>query len=113
MALSYGSMRYNGLLNYQNELSDSEELNEYGEIATVQSPSWSDDIPCSIKTNTDTRKGHYEDGEFRQASYTILIEFAEFNAKRVKLSRLGEELGEFRVLSVEPLSTVGRVQILV
>lgn len=107
------NMRFNGLLKYQIELAESEELNEYGEIETSQSPSWSDDIPCSIKTNTDTRKGHYEDGEFRQASFTILIELAEFIAKRVKLSRLGEELGEYRVLSVEPLTTVGRVQILV
>lgn len=107
------NMRFNGLLKYQIELAESEELNEYGEIETSQSPSWSDDIPCSIKTNTDTRKGHYEDGEFRQASFTILIELAEFSAKRVKLSRLDEELGEYRVLSVEPLTTVGRVQILV
>ena len=105
-------MRYNGVLQYQ-IVSQSEELDEYGEIATEQSVSWSEEIPCSIKTNKDTRKGKYEDGEFRQASFNILIEGSSIDANRVKLSRLGEDLGEYRVLSVEPLTTVGRVQIMV
>lgn len=105
-------MRYNGFLQYQ-IVSQSEELNEYGEIDTAQSVSWSNEIPCSIKTNTDTRKGKYEDGEFRQAFFTILIEISPINAKRIRLSRLGEDLGEYRVISIEPLVTVGRVQIMV
>lgn len=70
-------------------------------------------IPCAIVTNTDTRKGVYEDGEFRQASYTILIEEQEFHHDRIKLQRGREELGEFRVLRAMPLLTVGRVEILV
>lgn len=105
-------MRYNGVLQYQ-IVSQSEELNEYGEVASGQSVSWSEDIPCSIKTNNDTRKGKYEDGEFRQASFTVLIEVSSIDAKRVRLTRLGEDLGEYRVLSVEPLATVGRIQIMV
>jgi hypothetical protein len=44
----------------------------------------------------------------------VLIEYREgFAAERVKLERLGEDLGEFQVLSVEPLTTVGRIQIIV
>lgn len=70
-------------------------------------------IPCAIVTNNDTRKGVYEDGEFRQASYTILIEEHPFHHDRIKLQRGREEMGEFRVLRATPLLTVGRVEILV
>lgn len=105
-------MRYNGSIQYQ-IVSQSEELNEYGEVASHTSTSWSDEIPCSIKTNSDTRKGKYEDGEFRQASFLILIELEKFDAKRVRLSRFDEDLGEYRILSIEPLTTAGRVQIMV
>lgn len=105
-------MRYNGTLKYQT-LTENEQVNEYGEPVAAQ-VSWSDPVPCSIKTNHDTRKGTYEDGEFRMASFTVLIEcVAGFAADRVKLERLGEDLGEYRVLSVEPLATVGRIQIMV
>lgn len=105
-------MRYNGSLKCQT-LTGNEQMNEYGEPVAAQ-VSWGDPVPCSIKTNSDTRKGKYEDGEFRMASFTILIEFvAGFAADRVKLERNGEELGEYRVLSVEPLTSVGRIQIMV
>lgn len=105
-------MRYNGSLKCQT-LTGNEQMNEYGEPVAAQ-VSWGDPVPCSIKTNSDTRKGRYEDGEFRMASFTILIEFvAGFAADRVKLERNGEELGEYRVLSVEPLTSVGRIQIMV
>lgn len=105
-------MRYNGTLKYQT-LTENGQVNEYGEPVAAQ-VSWSDPVPCSIKTNSDTRKGRYEDGEFRMASFTVLIEYREgFAAERVKLERLGEDLGEFQVISVEPLTTVGRIQIMV
>ena len=74
---------------------------------------WSDPLPCSIKTNSDNRKGRYEDGEFRQASFTILVECIPFPYNRVKLERMGENLGEYRVMNAEPLTTVGRTQIVV
>lgn len=103
-------MRCNGYI--KRFLSQDEAIDEFGE-PVAQQTSWSDPIPCSIKTNNDTRKGKYEDGEFRQASFIILIESESFDAERVKLSRLGEELGEYRIMSVEPLVTVGRTQIMV
>ncbi len=103
-------MRTNGTLRYET-VSDGGE-NEYGEPIEAQSV-WSDPIPCSIKTNSDTRKGKYEDGLFRQASFLILIECAEFPHKRISLQRKGEDLGEYLILSCEPLTTVGRTQIMV
>lgn len=110
MDLTYGNMRTNGTLRY--EIVEGGDLNEYGEPIAAQSD-WSDPIPCSIKTNSDTRKGKYEDGIFRQASFIILIELAAFPHKRISLERNGESLGEFDILSSEPLTSVGRTQIVV
>lgn len=104
-------MRTNGTLRYAVITEGGE--NEYGEVDDTASVNWSDKIPCSIKTLSDSRIGKYEDGEFRQASYQILIELAEFPYNRIQLERLGEDLGEHRVISAEPLSTVGRTQIIV
>lgn len=104
-------MRTNGTLQY--EILTDGGLNEYGEVDTSAQSTWSDPIPCSIKTNSDTRKGVYEDGEFRQASYLILIELENFTYKRIRLKRFDEDLDEYRVLSSEPLTTVGRTQIMV
>lgn len=104
-------MRTNGTLRY--EMLNGGGLNEWGEVADIAQSTWSVPIPCSIKTNSDTRKGKYEDGEFRQASFLILVEVMPFPHVRVKLERHGEELGEYRVLSSEPLTTVGRTQIMV
>lgn len=104
-------MRYNGTLKCL-EVTKENGVNEYGEPVAAQT-AWGDPIHCSIKTNHDTRKGKYEDGEFRQASFVILIERSSFAADRIKLERLGEDLGEYRILSVEPLATVGRIRIMV
>lgn len=103
-------MRTNGTLKYQ--ITTEGGLNEFGEPIKAQT-TWSEATPCSIKTNKDTRKGKYEDGEFRQASFIILIELEKFPHNRIKLERLGEDLGEYSILSAEPLTTVGRTQIMV
>lgn len=103
-------MRTNGILRY--EVVREGGVDEYGEVIAPSSE-WSEPIPCSIKTNSDNRKGKYEDGEFRQASFTVLVELTPFPYGRVSLQRSGEELGEYRVLSSEPLTSVGRTQIIV
>lgn len=106
-------MRTNGTLSF--EVISEEHFDEFGEIVTTEAQ-WSEPIDCLIKTNSDTRRGAYEDGEFRQASFTILVELSEtpFSAAtRLRLTRLGEELGDYRVLSLEPQTTVGRMQIIV
>lgn len=103
-------MRTNGIV-FSIEVQGAS-VNQYGEPTKGETIEGAP-IPCAIITNTDTRKGVYEDGEFRQASYTILIEEQEFHHDRIKLQRGREELGEFRVLRAMPLLTVGRVEILV
>lgn len=107
-------MRTNGTLQYQT-LSEPV-LNEDGEPVASQE-TWSADIACSIKTNSDNRKGIYEDGEFRVASFQVLLEAdadQPFDSiKRVKLVRGAEPLGEYRVLSSEHIVTHGRFLIIV
>jgi hypothetical protein len=104
-------MRTNGFFQY--ETTKPGGFNEYGE-PTEAITTWSEPIKCSIKANSDTRKGRYEDGIFRQASYIVLTECRELtNCKRIRLTRHSEDLGEKDVLNIEPLTTVGRLQILV
>lgn len=104
-------MRTNGSLQY--EITTPGGFNEYGEPLEATT-TWSEPIKCSIKANSDTRKGKYEDGKFRQASYVVLIECKPLsNVKRIRLTRHSENLGEHDVLNIEPLTTVGRIQILV
>jgi len=50
---------------------------------------------------------------YADASYEILIEERPFSYGRIKITRLGEYLGEFSVLSVEKLEAAGMVKIIV
>lgn len=104
-------MKTNGTLSYQTLTTPG--VNEYGEPKPAQS-TWSKPVPCLIKTNTDNRKGIYEDGEFRQASFTVLLEMRvlpDFN--RIRLARHSEELGEYRIMTREPFPNFGRIQLMV
>lgn len=103
-------MRVNGSLEYAVVTGGG--VNEYGE-AVPSVTGWSEPVPCSIMTVSDTRLGTYEDGEFRKASFQIMIEVARFPYGRIRLERLGEDLGEYRVISATPLATVGRTKIVV
>lgn len=107
-------MRTNGTLQYQTITPGG--VDDNGEPIASQSV-WSDAIPCNIKTNSDNRKGVYEDGEFRVASFLVLLEAdaqQKFESiKRIKLMRGSETLGEYRVICSEPLVTHGRFQITV
>lgn len=71
-------------------------------------------IECNIKTNSNTTKGRYIDGNFRMASYEVLIELTDFTANRVKLvDIMGRDLGEFPVQSIEHLEAVQNTKIVV
>lgn len=108
-------MRTNGTLQY--EIITGGGVNEYGEPVVSQSR-WCEPIRCSIRTNNDNRRGRYDDGVFRQSSYTVLIERnahrdidAIADIKRVRIVRGRESLGEYFVMSVVPCDSVGRIQI--
>lgn len=110
-------MRTNGTLEY--EIIGGVSVNEFDEPIAPEK-SWCEPIRCSINVNTDNRRGVYEDGIFRQASFCVLIERnahldidAISDIKRVRLTRGREWLGEYFVMSVTPCDSVGRVQIIV
>lgn len=104
-------MRYNGTLQYQ--VISSGGYDDNGE-PIPSSTEWSEPIKCLLKANTDTRKGRYEDGKFRQASFVALIEKQPLpDIKRIKLTRYAETLGDYDIINIEPLPTVGRTQIIV
>ena len=71
-------------------------------------------LPCFIKTNSDNRIGRYDGGTFRIASFTVLIEAGnEVASNIVCLERCGEPLGEYPIMKIEPLLSVGRIRIMV
>lgn len=105
-------MRYNGSIQY--EITTPGGVDNNGEPIPAQT-GWSDPIKCSVHANSDTRKGIYEDGKFRQASYVVLIESQVIpgDIQRISITRHSENLGEHDILNIEPLTTVGRIQIMV
>ena len=74
---------------------------------------FSEPIPCRIVTNRKNNLGRHNGNTFVIASYKVLIDMQPFDAERVKLTRKGNDLGVFSVISTEYLETVGSVEILV
>ncbi len=115
MVLTYGNMWTNGYLqvnklstvifdgqgvpvDINNELEDSE---------------WGECIPCSIKVNTRSSKGVYQDGNFQMAQYDILIDVRIFDATRIRLVHHGRHVGDFSVQDIQLVPGVGRTKIIV
>lgn len=104
-------MRTNGYIQVLQSFGG--EVNQYGEPIPTEEM-WTEEIPCLIKTNSDTRKGAYVDGEYRHASFEIHVELLQWGSvKRIKLSRYDEDLGEYDVISIEPVPSMGRINIIV
>ena len=78
-----------------------------------QSENWNVPIPCSIKINQRNNKGKVDGNTFKVASYEILIDEQPFDAAIIKLMREGEDLGEFSIQAIDPLSAVGAIKITV
>lgn len=76
--------------------------------------SWGEPIPCQYIPNQHNKLGVVNGEHFTIASYTVLIEEQEFNAEQIRLKDLnGNVVGEFSVISVEPLTAVCEIRILV
>lgn len=107
-------MRTNGTLQYGIIALNTELFNQDGEPIAV-GLTWSEEIPCSIKTVTNDSKGRYEDGKFDRASYEVLVETANLpiDITRVKLFRWGIDLGEFAVQGLPVPTTMNRIKIIV
>lgn len=129
-------MRYNGTLEYYiepevqmneyGEIDDSEDVEESGtdteetqesEETETETSEWSDGIPCSISTIRNNNNARYQATIERVASFNVLIPItAEYDFKsraRVRLTRDGEQLGEYEVILSERIPTQGRIRIVV
>lgn len=87
---------------------------ETGYPISPASASWGTPIPCQyspIKMNLLERVS----GEHVTAvNYSILIELMPFTAEQVRLKdRLGNEVGEYSIISIEPLEAVGQLKLTV
>lgn len=74
---------------------------------------WGEPILCQIRTNKLDNLGKSNGNSFTAASYVILIEMQPFDAKAIRLMREDICLGEFPIISTEPLPAVGIIKILV
>lgn len=108
-------MRENGTLSYKT-IGEPRDIFDTDGNPIAASASWSAQFPCLVRTITDKSNAKYVDGEYRAMSFEILIESKfDFNDEdgAVMLTRKGESLGEFRIISKEALPTVGRIRIIV
>ncbi len=75
---------------------------------------WGEPIPCQYIPNKHNKLGVVNGEHFTVAQYTVLIEEQEFNAEQIRLKdRTGKDLGEFSIMSVEPLEAVCEIRLLV
>lgn len=82
----------------------------------VKPPSvgWSDPIPCQYSANKYNNLGRVNGEHFKTAEYSVLIEEQPFDTEQVRLKdRLGNLVGEFSVIQVEPLEAVCELRILI
>lgn len=91
-------------------------LNTTTGFPRVATPSWGDPIPCQFSPVKVNRLAQSQGEPVVEKSFTILIEEQpqEFEAERVRLKTgTGRVVGEFSIISAEPLEAVGQVKITV
>ena len=105
-------MRTNGYLQYPISAT-APQFDEDGVPVSTSSPTWSEQIPCHIRTVNSTSNGTYEDGTFHQASYEVLVERDTIpeNTQKVKIVRGKVNLGEFQVQGYPESISLDRIKI--
>lgn len=75
---------------------------------------WNDPIPCQYIPNSHNFLGVSSGQHYTQASYTVLIEEQPFTAEQIRLKDMdGNTVGEYSILSIEPLQAVCEIKIIV
>jgi len=88
-------------------------FNDDGE-PIASSVDWSKEIECTYQANTLNNRGRYEDGNFTQSTYTIIVYDLDFTATYIRLSDSRSNMVcEKEVQSVEVLENVQRVKVTV
>ena len=87
---------------------------ETGHPRKPSEAAWSDPIPCQWLPNRHDKRGRVNGEHFTIASYEVLIEEQPFEAEQVRLKdRAGKSLGDYSIISVEPLEAVCELRILI
>ena len=85
---------------------------ETGYMRKASGVTWGDPIACQFYPNRYSNLGRVSGERFKTAEYTVLIEGQEFTAEQICLKdEWGALVGEFSVISAEPLQAVGQVKI--
>lgn len=87
---------------------------ETGHPRKPSATSWGTPISCQYLPNTHNKQGRISGEHFTIATYEVLIEEQPFDAEQVRLiDKTGKSLGEFPIISVEPLEAVCQLRILI
>lgn len=77
-------------------------------------PQWGTPFSCQYVPNSHNNLGRVNGEHFTTATYTVLIEEQPFTAEQIRLKDLqGNVIGEFSVISAEPLEAVCEIKILI
>lgn len=75
---------------------------------------WGHPIPCQYLFKTHNKQGRINGEPKTIATYEVLIEEQPFDAEQVRLTdKAGKSLGEFSIISIEPLEAVCEIRILI
>lgn len=75
---------------------------------------WGTPIPCQYYPNKYNNLGRVSGEHFKIAEFTVLIEEQPFGAEQIRLTdNAGGLVGEFSIISSEPLAAVGQIKITV
>ena len=87
---------------------------ETGHPVKSSEPTWNEPIACQFIPNQHNNLGVSTGQHFTLASYTVYIEEQPFNAEQIRLKDMGGKvLGEFSIISIEPLEAVCEIKILI
>lgn len=106
-------MRTNATIQFS--LGSGVDYDENGIPITTEGE-WSEPIDCNAKAISDTRRGRYEDGVFRQSSYSVLLEGKYLTRERytaqAALLTIGEQQPRrFDIQNIEDTPSMGRAVI--
>lgn len=102
----------NGTIQVKQKTADCGIDPETGYMRKASSASWGEPIPCQYYPNRYSNLGRVGGEHFRTAEYTVLIEEQPFTGEQIRLlDDTGQPVGEFSVISAEPLQAVGQIRI--
>lgn len=92
----------NGILTYSQ--IETQRLDKYGN--PIAENATEKHVQCFINTSSENRNGRYEDGQFKHATYNVLVDMDSvednFNPKRISLLHQQKgNLGSFPVQRIE------------